>query len=65
MSPSKFSQRQCMDGRTIMEHRWNDTVRVKRNYSEKTFNCHYIHHKSHTEWPRDRKGACAVRGLQT
>ena len=36
-----------------MEHWWNDTDREKPKYPEKKnlFQCHKVHHKSHTEWP--------------
>jgi hypothetical protein len=35
-----------------MEHKWTDTDRRKPKHSEKNlFNCHFVHHKFHMEWP--------------
>jgi hypothetical protein len=47
----------------VIEHRWNEIDRVKPKYSGKNLSqCHFVHHKSHIDWPRDRTHASAVRG---
>jgi hypothetical protein len=34
----------------VMEHRWNEIDREKPKYSGKNlFQCHFVHHKSHTD----------------
>jgi hypothetical protein len=35
-----------------MEHSWNDNEKGKLKYINKNlFHCHFVHHKSHTDWP--------------
>jgi len=35
-----------------MEHSWNDNEKGKLKYVNKNlFQCHFVHHKSHTDWP--------------
>jgi hypothetical protein len=47
----------------VMEHRWNETGRGKPKHSGKKLSqCHFVHHKSHMDWPRDRTRASAVGG---
>jgi hypothetical protein len=34
------------------EHRWKDTERRRPKYLEKyQYQCHFVHHKSHMNWP--------------
>jgi hypothetical protein len=41
----------------LMEHRWNETDRRKPKYSGKHLSqCHFFHHKSHTDWPGIESG---------
>jgi len=36
-----------------MEHSWNDNEKGKLKYINKNlFQCHFVHHQSHTDWPR-------------
>jgi hypothetical protein len=36
----------------VMEHRWNEIDRGKPKYSDKNMSqYHFVHHKSHTDWP--------------
>jgi hypothetical protein len=36
----------------IMDRWWNDTGRGTHTYSEKiVVDCHFVHHKSHVDWP--------------
>jgi hypothetical protein len=47
----------------VMEHRWNEIYRGKPTYSGKNVSqCHFVHHKSHMDWPRDRTRASAMGG---
>jgi hypothetical protein len=44
-----------------MEHRWNEIDEGKPKYSGKTLSqYHFVHHKSHMEWPRDWTQASGV-----
>jgi hypothetical protein len=47
----------------VMEHRWNEIDRGSPKYSGKNLSqFHFVHHKSHMDWPRDRTRASAVGG---
>jgi hypothetical protein len=47
----------------VMKHRWNEIDRGKPKYSGKNLSqCHFVHHKSHMDWPRDRTRSSAVGG---
>jgi hypothetical protein len=47
----------------VMEHRWNETDRGKPKYSGKNLSqCHFVHNKSHMDWPQVRTRASAVGG---
>jgi hypothetical protein len=36
----------------VLEHRWNETDTGKTKNSGKNLSqCHFAHHKSHTDWP--------------
>jgi hypothetical protein len=36
----------------VMEHRWNEIDGRKPKYSGKNLSqCHFVYHKSHTDWP--------------
>jgi hypothetical protein len=36
----------------VMEHRWNEIERGKRkNLGKNMSQCHFVHHKSHMDWP--------------
>jgi hypothetical protein len=40
-----------------MEHRWNEIDKGKPKYSRKNLSqCHFVHHKSHMDWPRIEPG---------
>jgi hypothetical protein len=46
-----------------MEHPWNESDRGEPKYAgENLSQCHFVHHKSHMEWPRDWTWASAVGG---
>jgi len=46
-----------------VEYWWNDTSRRKPKYSEENeFECHFVYHKSHMDWPWDKTWASAVKG---
>ena len=47
----------------LTEHRWNETDTGKPKYSGKNLSqCHFFHHKSHMDRPRDRTRASVVTG---
>jgi hypothetical protein len=40
-----------------MKQQWNDTDRRKLKYSKKNVSqCHFVHHKPHTDWPGYKPG---------
>jgi hypothetical protein len=47
----------------VMEHRWNKIDRGKPKYAGKNLpQCHFVHHKSHRGWPRNRTRSSAAKG---
>jgi hypothetical protein len=47
----------------VIEHRWNEIYRGKPKYPSKNLaQCHFVYHKSHVDWPRDRNRTSTVRG---